>query len=85
MGNQDEDIIASKVKIDKENVGLDLTKDCRGRLAEVVEKARLGLESKVAELKKVDSERGLFALSKSIKEDKGRERRRCLQVQRKVH
>ena len=66
--NKLEDLFVSKVKIDKDVVGLDICDDHKDRLTDVVNKAKLAFDSKVANLKKVDSKRSLFSLSKVVKE-----------------
>ena len=63
-----EDISASKLKIDKDVVGLDICTENKDKLSEVVIRAKQALVNTISDLKKVDSERGLFSLSKTIKE-----------------
>ena len=63
-----EDITASKLKIDKDVVGLDISTENKDKLSEVVNKAKQACLDAISDLKKVDSERGLFSLSKTIKE-----------------
>jgi hypothetical protein len=63
-----EDITASKLKIDKDVVGLDICTKNKDKLSEVVNKAKQACVDAISDLKKVDSERGLFSLSKTINE-----------------
>ena len=66
--NKIEVITASKVKIDKDCIGLDLDQKSKDNLADLVKKAKTAVDTKVTELKDVDSTRALFSLSKSVKE-----------------
>ena len=62
-----EDIFESKLKIDKDVVGLDMN-DSKDKFASVINKAKQAFNAKVTDLKKVDSDRGMFSLSKSVQE-----------------
>ena len=63
-----EDITSSKVKVDKEIIGLEVEPDAVQKLNEIVEKMKTIVKEKIAELKKVDGDRCLFSLSKSVKD-----------------
>ena len=49
-----EDIVSSKVKVDKDIVGVDVDSETVGKLKDIVEKVKTSVRGKVAELKKVD-------------------------------
>ena len=63
-----EDISSSKVKVDKEIIGADVDNESIERLDNIVERLKTAVKEKIAELKKVDTERCLFSLSKAIKQ-----------------
>ena len=56
------------MKIDKDALGLDLSKDTMDNLNEKVSKLREVFDSKKEELLEVDKTRGLYSLSKAVKE-----------------
>ena len=61
-------ITASKVKIDKDCIGLDLDQKSKENLADLVKEAKTGVDTKITKLKDFDSTRVLFSLGKSVKE-----------------
>ena len=63
-----EDIISSKVKVDKDIIGLEVDEEAVRKLNDIVGKVTDAVKDKTADLKKADSERCLFTLSKPVKE-----------------
>ena len=63
-----EDISSSKVKVDKDTVGLEIDTDTVTKLNSVVEKVRTAVKEKIADLKKADQERCLYSLTKPVKD-----------------
>ena len=63
-----EDIVSSKVKVDKDVVGSEVDPGSIKKLTEVVSKVKEAVADKIADLKRVDKERCLFSLSKAVKE-----------------
>ena len=63
-----EEITSSKVKVDKDIIGVEVKPDDIQTLNDVVEKMKINVKEKIAELKNVDGERCLFSLSKSVKD-----------------
>ena len=64
-----DEIKISKIKIDKNVVGLDVSKEKKDEYKDQVQKISEILKAKIAELKREDSEKALFSLSKPVKED----------------
>ena len=63
-----EDIRAAKVKMDKELISVGSSGEDDAQVKEAVNEISTLLDDKIKELKKIDSDRALFSLSKTVKE-----------------
>ena len=63
-----EDIVSSKVKVDKDIIGAEVDSEAVGKVHDIVEKVKAVVKEKTADLKKVDGHRCLYSLSKAVKE-----------------
>ena len=63
-----EDIHSSKVKAEKEIIGLDFDEDAKKKFLTTVQNCKEAVVSKIKDLKEEDAERGLYSLSKTVKD-----------------
>ena len=63
-----DDIVSSKVKVDKDIIGLEVDKEVVSKLNAAVEKVKTAVSVKITELKEADKIRGLYSLSKAVKD-----------------
>ena len=63
-----EDIVSSKVKVDKDIIGAEVDSEAVKKVHDIVEKVKAVVKEKTADLKKVDGHRCLYSLSKAVKE-----------------
>ena len=66
--NKLDDIIAAKVKVEQDIIGLEMDEQKVTEFINLVDKLSSSFNTKLADLKKADNERCLFLLSKPVKE-----------------